>query len=105
MKVSETLYAARDYIREHGWRRLGYGIHGGRRCMAGACSSVVADGSQFVSACWSRFIGPGTPIQRALAVVTDGVDIGDFNDFHCETADDAIAALEIAADIAAAEGN
>ena len=92
MKTSTALYKAADYIRAHGWKRGSYGAPSGPRCMAGAILSVVH--------------GPAQPIVdcQQLASVTDGLAAEMFNDYHCKSADDAIAALEIAADIACAEG-
>jgi hypothetical protein len=45
-----------------------------------------------------------TGLYPALAEVCGMNVITRFNDQHCKTADDAIAALEIAGDLAAAEG-
>ncbi len=90
MKTSEALYAAADYIREHGWTRGTFSDNAGRVCMIGAIDRTTARAGH-VAAC------------MALAN-TIGDNIVVFNDYHCESGDDAIAALEIAADIAAAEG-
>ena len=97
MKVSDTLYAAADYIQMHGWKKRSYGWDGGPRCIAGACESV----GHPISAFFSEY----DPVARALSVVMGDCAIGDFNDWHCNSADDAVAACVIAADIACAEGN
>lgn len=89
MKQSEILYAAADYIRTHGWLRGEAGDHGGPRCISGAIWSVTRDDVPWL-------------LPTLLSVTGDNP--ARFNDKHCKTADDAIAALEIAADIAAAEG-
>jgi len=87
MKTSETLYAAARYIRKHGWVN-----HGGG-----------SDACCMLDALW-RTKNQSLDAYNTLRRVTD-MHPADFNDFHCRSADDAIAALEIAADIAAAEGN
>jgi hypothetical protein len=87
--TADQLRAAAQYIREHGWC-IGTGEDGGPRCILGACASV-ADTTINALIC--------TPLYRAIEAVT-GDFVGGFNDGHCESADDAIAALEIAADLA-----
>ena len=95
MKTSETLYAAARYIRKHGWR-VGTDENNGPRpcCMLDAAYRVINETGE--NGYLYAF--------KALYLVTE-INPADFNDFHCKTAYDAIAALEIAADIAAAEGN
>ena len=96
MKMSENLYAAADYIREHGWVRRSY-RSGNRCCMLGA---IAATGGILSDA----FVGLPVGAHQALKIVCGGVPAAEFNDKYCKTANDAIAALEIAADIAAASG-
>ena len=89
MKTSETLYAAARYIRKHGWLNHG-------DAASSACCMLVA--------LYRTTKGHSLDAHNTLRRVTD-IHPADFNDFHCKSARDAIAALEIAADIAAAEGN
>jgi hypothetical protein len=88
--AEQVLRGAAQYIREHGWRRRYYGTHGGPRCMLGALMSASAP---------DRFYG--LRVAGTLMPVTGGSSPAEFNDVHCKTANDAIAALEIAADLAA----
>ncbi len=87
MTTSETLRAAAQYIREHGWRRQWYGRHGGPRCMLGALWSANPESAYRDE--WGRIL-----------MDVCGCRAADFNDKYCKSADDAIAALEIAADLA-----
>jgi len=89
MKTSESLYAAADYLRRYGWTQFTFGTHGLARCMDGALISVLGSGF--------------TSVDHFLERVC-GCTSMEFNDDHCKTADDAIAALEIAAAIAFEEG-
>jgi class 3 adenylate cyclase len=94
MNVAEQLRAAAQYIREHGWTRRGFGLHGGPRCMIGAIGSVLGIDPQRVS----------VPVPVVLYGVcgdcSDKQGLVAFNDHDCKTKNDAIAALEIAADLA-----
>lgn len=96
MKPSGILYAAADCIREHGWTRGRY-QHEGRVCMVGAIAAVGGVLSEGLVALPAR-------ARELLEIVCDDCAPTQFNDEHCKTANDAIAALEIAADIAAASG-
>jgi len=94
--AEQILRAAAKYIRRHGWRQEEYGADGGPRCMAGAVRSVVGLEPDL----------PDTDEYEGLMSILEkvaGPNIADFNDVYCRTADDAIAALEIAADLAAPE--
>jgi hypothetical protein len=85
--AEQVLRGAADYLREHGWRRRQYGCDGGPRCMMGALWSA---GGDFLAI---EEIG--------VLMGVAGGRITEFNDVHCKTKNDAIAALEIAADLAA----
>jgi hypothetical protein len=88
--VAHDLRAAADYLREYGWRRWAMGYHGGPRCMLGALESVCVVRSTI----WQR-------ASFVTMKIFDGEPrLAVFNDYHCKTADDAIAVLEIAADLA-----
>ena len=90
MKTSEVLYAAAGYIRERGWIQGSFGEHGRPRCMDGALMSA---------GCRAPWINVDSYLDRVC-----GCASMEFNDKQCKTANEAIAALEIAADIAFAEG-
>jgi hypothetical protein len=85
--AEQALRGAADYIREHGWARGKYEDDCGRVCMLGA---MLSSGLPL-----------GENIPREIYMVTGDVDVVMFNDVHCKIANDAIAALEIAADLAA----
>jgi len=92
MKTSEVLYRARDYIRDHGFS---YSMFDGcATCIAGA---VVTLGT-----------GRATEIMNKHFLPALGLCWGDIGAQELErdgwTQGDAIAALEMAADIAFAEG-
>jgi len=89
MKTSKTLYGAARYIRMHGWVKGVSNNSLGAACMAEAVYRVNRDGYDLAISFLDNVLGvwPTT-----------------FNDLNCKSADDAIAALEIAADIAHAEG-
>jgi len=80
MKTSEVLYRARDYIRDHGWIQGSFGERGGPRCMDGALLSVRD--TEFME--W-------VSLDRYLDRVCGCLSM-EFNDRHCKSADDAIAA-------------
>jgi len=101
MKTSDMLYAAADYIRLHGWRKNWYGEHLGPRCMIGACASAAGSDAGGIGMLEARL----KPALECVVGNESALAVIDFNDDHCKTANDAIAALEIAADIACAEGN
>jgi hypothetical protein len=89
--AEQVLRGAADYIREHGWLRGRQGQDGGPRCMVGAMWSIGLADMNIDE--WFKL--------GALTKVIGGEDVLLFNDDHCKTANDAIAALEIAADLAA----
>jgi hypothetical protein len=94
MNERETYLVAADLIRRHGLCKNAASDEGGRLCMLGALG--VAYGGRTMA--W-----PSAPKSSLLDVVggaTHG-DIIDFNDDRFLTKRDAIAALEIAADLAA----
>ena len=93
MKTSDTLYAAADYIRENGFSFEMY--DGCARCIAGA---VVNIGTGRAHEIMCHTFLP------TLCMEWDDISAEALERNHW-TADDAIAALEIAADIACAEGN
>ena len=97
MKTSEALYAAADYIRKHGWQKYDMGCDGGPRCIVGALYSATGMDPRANY----RDTLPG---YSAISRMLDDDWLGDYNDTYFESADDAIAVLEIAADIATAEG-
>src|SRR3954467_3672911 len=99
MKTSEVLYKAAELIRSRGWAQGMY-VNGGGVCMLGACK-LAAGMEARDDNCDG---GAAADAIDALAPVC-GMFIDHFNDCDCITSDDACAALEIAADIAAAEGN
>lgn len=91
MNAERVLRDAARYIRVNGWCRGFMGGETGPRCMLGALYSVgVLDLSHEQSG----------RMDDALSEVIN-LPITAFNDHHCKTVDDAIAALEIAADLAA----
>jgi hypothetical protein len=86
--AEQILRDAADYIRAHGWTRGQYEDgDSGQVCMIGAMLSV---GLHF-----------GDPIPKEVYDVIGGGEVFKFNDHHCKSVRDAIAALEIAADLAA----
>jgi hypothetical protein len=94
MSISHTLYGARDYMREHGWTRGALQGKSGRVCILGALAAAERGNPNG----WAS-----RPVYDAVSRVTGG-SIALFNDGDCLNADDAISALEIAADIAFSEG-
>lgn len=98
MKISETLYAAADVIRKRGWCTDEPEDDRGRVCILGAIAFARhGDTARDADI-------PASIYRHYVQTVIDGNLIGTFNDEHCKHARDAIAVLEIAADIAAAEG-
>jgi hypothetical protein len=105
MKTSEILYKAVDVLDERGWCQCYYRDHGGRVCVASAIH-LAAGGTLMPRGTSVSFLHDG-PAKSALAffgaVVTGGC-IEAFNNEDGAKKRDMKAALEIAADIAAAEG-
>jgi len=95
--AEQILRAAAERLRSHGWTKEAYGSWDGPCCIVGAIA--VASG-----------VRPGPLADypsslEAAKVVGEvvGTGIPHFNDHHCRSIHDAIAALEIAADLAAPE--
>lgn len=84
MTEAEMYRKAADLLRRDGWCKGEYINSAGKRCMYGA---MIDAGVNRV----------GHPVLQALI---DEWRVSRFNDHDCETIDDAIAALEIAADLA-----
>lgn len=110
MNTSEIYRKAADVIRERGWCQGQYEDRKGRVCIATAIH--YASGGRPIGATAHR------PPQMDRATVINATDtfvqlvvadehsffaprIESFNNYHCKTKNDAIAALEIAADLAA----
>jgi hypothetical protein len=101
VRTSEILYKAALVVRERGWRTFGSDPDDVNApvCMLGAIAAVEG-----------RSDWPDASTPPALLTVVGREDllplnrVFSFNDDDCECADDAIAALEIAADIAHASG-
>ena len=92
MKTSAQLYAAADYLRRHGFR-YELGSHSRDRCMIGALESVGGVD-------WGL---RGAAREELERVTGDSLDASYLRSAGW-TKEDAIAALEIAADYASAEG-
>jgi hypothetical protein len=90
--AESILRKAAKELRERGWCK-GTAVNGrGNVCMIGALRAAVW-GTPMLSLHGGEFFKP-------LHEVTGCSSISTFNDNHCETIDDAIAAFEIAADLA-----
>lgn len=101
MKTSEALYEAIDVLRERGWTKGGTGINRGRVCLMQALSLVI-DGDFF----WPQSFGSSSVRAKTVLESVTGCHSGsEFNDRYCKTRNDAIAALQIAGDIAFADGD
>lgn len=94
MKPSKTLYKAAQIIKNKGWARGNAFTHG--RVDMGGAIGFAAYGDPKAP--------PNREVTRALDVVLAGEKLHKFNDKHCKTHRDAVAALQLAADIAAAKG-
>ena len=97
MKTSEALYAAARYIRKHGFSPE-WNPRGKCGCFVHAIHAVGTSGN--------RDYTPAVVIAvRVCRVIGCSVDADDLREYGWTTKRDAAAACEIAADIAAAEGN
>ena len=97
MKPSAILYGAAKELRRNGWVQW-IAERNGKHCIIGAIRKVTGRDP------FSRdLITELFPVRDIFASVV-GCDIATFNNYDCESADDAIAALEIIADVCAAEG-
>lgn len=92
MMEAEMYRAAADLLRRDGWCR-GRMRDGKLHCMAGALRKVGLRHKGVI-------FPATTPAPEVLRRVIGMVHIAMFNDFHCKSSNDAIAALEIAADLA-----
>lgn len=92
MDKAELYRAAADLLRRDGWCQYSYEDER-RHCMAGALSAIK--GHRL-----GNHHGAYDDIYGALASVLGTRCVAHFNDAYGMTADDAIAALEIAADLA-----
>ncbi len=96
MNARETLLGGAEYIRKHGWM-AGFGCDGGPRCILGAMNSARGNPDEESIASMPGYgileylVYPGTSYR---------LGVGDFNDKCIENADEAIALLETAADLA-----
>jgi len=102
MKVSTMLYKAGDLLRERGWTQRIAQDADGKLCIAGAIRVAAGfhprDGENGLG-----HVSALAPHEDTFISVFGG-DAIVFNNEFCETADDAIAALNICADIIATEG-
>lgn len=94
MKTSKTLYRAAQIILNKGWAR-GHTHYHGRVDMNGAIGFAAYDDPK---------APPNREVTRALDKVLGGEKLHKFNDKHCKTHRDAVGLLQLAADIAAANG-
>jgi len=95
MKPSKTLYKAAQIIHNKGWARGACHTHG--RVDLGGAIGFAAYGDPKAP--------PSRAVIRAMTkVIGHDVALHKFNDNHCKTHRDAVAALQLAADIAVAEG-
>jgi hypothetical protein len=102
--IADACYGAANLLRKQGWGQGAYAdFRGGRTtpclCMSGGINKATSghwdDTTSRVADRTKNFVS-----ERVL----DGLPVAEFNDYSCKTADDAIAALEIAGDIATCEG-
>lgn len=103
MKTSEVLYRAAEVQRERGRCSYDFSNPRGGVCMWGAIN-VVVNGDPFDWTGVDPLAEGGAPILAHVERVT-GIGVPEFSNDHCRNVNDMCAALEIAADIAAAEGN
>lgn len=94
MKASKTLYKAAQLIQNKGWARGATHTHG--RVDMGGAIGLAAYGDPDG--------GTNRGVDRALNKVLGGLPLHEFNDKHCKTHRDAVGVLQLAADIAVAEG-
>lgn len=86
------LRRAADYLRDRGWATNQAGGYGAPACMAGAIRTVRSLDHDVLS----------NHLRQWVLLVCGTTTVIDFNDNHCRSSHDAIAALEIAADLAEA---
>lgn len=94
MKTSKTLYKAAQIILNKGWAR-GHTHYHGRVDMNGAIGFAAYGDPK---------APPNREVTRALDKVLGGEKLHKFNDKHCKTHRDAVGLLQLAADIAVANG-
>ena len=94
MKTSEVLFSAIDLLRERGW------IQGAYENRKGFCMSRA-----IIEVCGLDYVLANHLIYAMNCNMFSACSIINFNDNHCESIDDACAALEIAACCSAAEGD
>ena len=103
MKTSEVLFGAIDVLRERGWCQHIYEDKDGHICMMTAV--MIASGKRSMKLMdWSDHAVGCFAVMQTIMHVTE-CSVGEFNNFHCKSIDDACAALEIVACCSAAKGD
>lgn len=88
MTEAQMYRAAADILRRDGWCQGDRTDNNGRHCLMGALDEAIGGNANAGRREWP-----------ALWEVTGDGLVMNFNDHHCRSARDAIAALEIAADL------
>ena len=99
-KAEKVLRKAAERIQLYGWKK---GVRSSSSEKHACLVNAIADVCRLETGCAEFLIPPEAHVAIDTVREVAGGDIGDFNDHHCQSAEDAIAALLIAADLAAEE--